>query len=180
MLIIARERHCQRTLDIICGKFQVSDVTRKGFQKISSQNLPPILSVLRRKQVPSMRDKNCSKRRPSSWWNGFATHHCGRCKNPRLRPRDVFPHQNDFWTHTHRFTVCRLHMVYFLSHLKWQLLGLVGLILWEPWTMSLVGKFQVLGLEISDSVPGARTCSWEEWLGSSSWSSSSSWSLPEG
>ena len=82
--------------------------------------------------------------------------------------------------HTHRFTVCRLHMVYFLSHLKWQLLGLVGLILWEPWMLSLVGKFQVLGLEISDSAPGARTCSWEEWLGSSSWSSSSSWSLPEG
>ena len=30
MLIIARERHCQRTLDIICGKFQVSDVTKNG------------------------------------------------------------------------------------------------------------------------------------------------------
>ena len=73
-----------------------------------------------------------------------------------------------------------LHMVYFLSHLRWQLIGLVrdgtpsGLL--YPSKLCLISS----GWLSSGWAWAARTCSWGGSRGSSSSSSSSSWSPPEG
>ena len=74
-------------------------------------------------------------------------------------------------------------MVYFLSHLRWQLIGLVVAVrdgtpsgLLYPSKLCLISS----GCLSSGWAWAARTCSWGGWRGSSSSSSSSSWSPPEG